>query len=194
MSAPAANRTETDIAGAVFSVHPMSDQFVDIILGAIDQTDLSRVWRQTDTVATTVRGKAPHVFDAVHCLYARVAASGAHSALNATFSIGCPGDTEGHAAMEADNNRPNHYTAAELSGNVSAKFALYPMSGGEYMPVIMDQIEQMKATGLSVELVHYCTHLEGELKDVFAGLENVFLETAKVSNHVVMTLQLSNGH
>lgn len=181
----------TGIAGCVFSLHAMSDRFVDLILGALRATDTSRVWTQTDKVSTTVRGKLPHVFDAVHAMTAELARSGVHCAMNATFSFGCPGDTQGHAAMDADDERPLQAIARASTLPVAAKFALYPMGGGDYMATILREIDRMKETGIGVELVHYCTRLEGPLDAVFDGLEAVFAATAAECPHTVMTLSVS---
>lgn len=45
------------IAGCSFSVHPMSDNFANIITSALDEVDTSKVWMQTDKVSTIVRGR-----------------------------------------------------------------------------------------------------------------------------------------
>lgn len=60
--------SKQDIVGANFTLSPMSDQFVDIILGAVGQVDLSNVWAQTTHVGTTYRGEQEAVFD-TSCLY-----------------------------------------------------------------------------------------------------------------------------
>lgn len=46
-----------EITGARFNLSPMSDDFVSIILGAIKQVDLSKVWAETDHISTVYRGK-----------------------------------------------------------------------------------------------------------------------------------------
>lgn len=45
------------IAGCQFTLYPMSDKFVDIILSALDEVDTSKVWKDTDDVSTCIRGK-----------------------------------------------------------------------------------------------------------------------------------------
>src|SRR5699024_11375894 len=77
------------IAGASFSLYPMSDDFVDIIKGALKETDTSKVWMETDDVTTTVRGKMLHVFDVTKSICIHAAKTGKHVALQATYSLGC---------------------------------------------------------------------------------------------------------
>lgn len=181
----------TELAGCVFSLHPMADDFVDLILGALAEVDASCLWKQTDNVSTTVRGPLHHVVDFVHAATALLAATDRHVALQAMFSVGCPGDRQEHLPEEASDDRQNQQLANRHSRDVSGKFALYPMSGGDYMEVIYDQIEKMRAGGVRVELVHYCTRLDGPLAEIFAGMERTLAETAKVSPHTVLVLSIS---
>src|SRR5699024_11008459 len=83
------------IAGASFSLYPMSDDFVAIIQKSLSETDTSKVWMQTDDVTTTVRGKVVHVFDVTKAIMIHAAKTGKHVAFQATYSLGCPGDSEG---------------------------------------------------------------------------------------------------
>ena len=45
-----------EITGTRFNLAPMSDNFIDIILGAIRKVDLSNVWAKTDHTSTIYRG------------------------------------------------------------------------------------------------------------------------------------------
>src|SRR5690625_7876688 len=95
------------ITGVSFSLHPMSDNFIDIILRAIESTDTSKVWIHTDDVTTTNRGKADHVFDVSKALIMHAAKTGEHVDFNATDSAGCPGDTDGDKDI-AVADHPKH--------------------------------------------------------------------------------------
>lgn len=183
---------EPRIAGCSFSLYPMCDQYADLILSAIDKTDRSKVWLKTDRVSTIVRGRIPHIFDVTQAAFLEIAKTGVHVVYRATFSIGCPGDTEGHSYMAEDNIPMNRDIAASVEQDVSAKFALYPMGGGNYMEPIYEQIEAMKTHGTEVSLTHYETMLDGPAQNVFRGLESVLqsMETAG-STHTVMTVTVS---
>lgn len=189
----AAKTNEADyLAGCSFSIYPMSDQFVDIILSALEQVDTSKVWINTDEVSTIVRGRIPHVFDVTHAVFLQAAKTGEHVVFSGTFSVGCPGDSEGHSYMAEDDIPANVEISEKTEQEVAAKFALYPMGGGDYMDVIYRQIEAMKEYGVEVSPTHYETELAGSAQNVFKGLEKVFHETDRAgSSHTVMTATVS---
>lgn len=180
------------IAGCSFSLYPMSDQYADLILSAIETVNSSKVWMKTDRVSTIVRGRIPHIFDVTQAAFLEIAKTGVHVVFSATFSVGCPGDTEGHAYMEVEENPMNRELIGSIQQDLSAKFALYPMGGGNYMDPIYEQIEAMKTHGVEVNLTHYETMLDGHAQNIFSGLQSVLqaMEDAG-SPHTVMTVTLS---
>ena len=60
--------TELPIAGCRFTLYPMSDKYIEIILGSLEKTNTSAVWSETDALSTVYRGKLPYVADAVQAL------------------------------------------------------------------------------------------------------------------------------
>src|SRR5699024_10214149 len=121
------------IAGASFSLYPMSDDFVDVIQKSLSETDTSKVWMQTDDVTTTVRGKMVHVFDVTKAIIIHAAKIGKHVAFQATYSLGCPGDSEGDVYLSEDDNLAN--LAISVIGNqyAAAKFSLYLVASEDNM-------------------------------------------------------------
>lgn len=183
--------TKSDIAGASFSIHPMSSGFIDIIIGALEDADTSKVHMDTDDVTTTVRGKLVHVFDVTKAIFLHAAKTGEHVAFQATYSLGCPGDSKGEAYMAEDDIRLNTDQVKEIKQPAAAKFSLYPLGGGDYMDVIYEQIEAMKKY-VKASHAHYSTRLDGEALDIFHGLEQVFKATVEGgSSHTVMTVSIS---
>lgn len=179
------------ITGASFSIHPMSDDFVTIIHEALDTTNTSNVWLKTDDVSTVVRGKAIHVFDVTTAICAYAAKNGKHLAFQATYSIGCPGDGDSDYYLPKENTLLNGLTKEEIGIFAAAKFSLYPLGASTYMETIGNQIEAMKKY-VHVSKAHYSTKLEGNLIDIFHGLENVFQATVDAgSEHTVMTVAMS---
>ena len=81
-----------EITGCRFSLSPMSDKYIDIILGALGKVDTSKVWKETDKLSTIYRGKRIHVLDAVKGLFIHSYDENVHMTLEATLSKGCPGD------------------------------------------------------------------------------------------------------
>lgn len=183
--------TDSNIAGVSFSLHPMSDDFIQIIESALNEVDTSKVWMNTDDVTTTVRGKLIHVFDVTKAIFTHAAKTGKHIAFQATYSLGCPGDSSGDVYMSEDESPVNRDQIKNTNQPVSAKFSLYPLGGGSYMEIIYDQIEAMKEH-VTVSSAHYSTHLNGEAISIFNGLEQVFQTTVEAgSSHTVMTVSIS---
>lgn len=179
------------IAGVSFSLHPMSDDFISIIKDALTKTDTSNVWMQTDDVTTTARGKMVHVFDVTKAIVAHAAETGKHVAFQATYSLGCPGDSSGDVYLAADDTPLNIQKIKDREQYAAAKFSLYPLGGGNYMDIIYNQIEAMKAY-VTVTPAHYSTKLAGGMLDIFNGLENAFQATVDGgSSHTVMTVSMS---
>lgn len=179
------------VTGASFSLHPMSDDFVDVIQAALGETNTSKVWMETDDVTTTVRGKTVHVFDVTKSICLHAAKTGKHVAFQATYSVGCPGDTETDTYVEIDDIPSNVTQDGKENPFAAAKFSLYPLGGGNYMDTILEQIELMKKH-VNVSKAHLSTKLSGGLLDIFIGLEDVFEKTVKAgSDHTVMTVTVS---
>ncbi|MGM8365039.1 YkoF family thiamine/hydroxymethylpyrimidine-binding protein [Virgibacillus sp. W0181] len=179
------------IAGASFTVSPMSNNFVAIILDALKKADTSKVWMETDDVTTTVRGKMIHVFDVTKAIFLEAATTGEHVSFQATYSFGCPGDSAGDVYMAEDDHPLNAASVQDIKQFAAAKFSLYPLGGGNYMDIIYDQIEAMKQF-VDVSHAHYSTRLRGETNDIFTGLESVFRATVEGgSSHTVMTVSVS---
>lgn len=179
------------IVGASFSLHPMSDDFIDIITSALKEVDTTKVWKKTDDVTTTVRGKMVHVFDVTSAIFLNAAKSGKHIAFQATYSIGCPGDSEGDVYLAEDDQPANVLVCEQINQHIAAKFSLYPLGNGSYMDVIYQQIEAIKEYA-SVTPAHYSTRLDGDAFKIFNGLHAVFKEVVNAgSSHTVMTVTIS---
>src|SRR5699024_7958188 len=80
-------------ARAQFTPSPMIGDFVDIILGALDETDTGNVETETDNVSTEIRGSIENTFDVMQSIFLHAAKAGEHVALSGTAAIGCPGSS-----------------------------------------------------------------------------------------------------
>ena len=183
-------RTER-IAGCQFNLSVMSDDFADVILGALDQVDTSKVWKETDDVSTCVRGRINHVFDVVKAVYLQAAKTGKHVEMSGTFSIGCPGDSSGDTHMDASRERMNEAASTDIQQKAGCKFALYPMNTTNYMDVIYEQIDLSKEAGVKVSPSHYATRLDGEAADIFNAMESSFTKVQEAVSHTTMTFTIS---
>ncbi|PLR95771.1 YkoF family thiamine/hydroxymethylpyrimidine-binding protein [Bacillus sp. T33-2] len=179
------------IVGFRFSLYPMSDQFVEIIQSTLKEVDKTKVWVQTDDISTCIRGKMGHVFDVAKAMYIHAAKTGKHVVLNGTFSIGCPGDSEGDTYMSEDDVRINEPRVANLQIEAPTQFALYPMNKDSYMQIIAGVCEIAKEKGTFTGGVHYASRLDGDAHDVFETLEEAFRVSQEQVSHVTMTVNIS---
>lgn len=179
------------IVGFRFSLYPMTDEFVDVILSTLEQVDTSKVWVKTDDISTVIRGKMEHVFDVAQAIYLVAASSEKHVVLNGTFSIGCPGDSEGDVYMSADDIRMNENLVKNIHIEAPTQFALYPLNNEDYMQIIADVVELAKQHEIFTGGVHYASRLDGDAHKVFATLEQAFDYTQKKVSHVTMTVNIS---
>ncbi|RPK12607.1 YkoF family thiamine/hydroxymethylpyrimidine-binding protein [Priestia endophytica] len=179
------------IYGCRFSLYPMCDNFIEVIKTALREVDTSKVWIKTDNVSTCVRGRNEHVFDVVKAIYLHAAKTGVHVVLNGSFSVGCPGDSEGDVYLSEDDVLLNEEKSKDISIETAMQFALYPMGVPHYMDVIMDGVKTAKDQGVFVAGVHYATHLDGDAHTIFQTIKDAFLSAQKEASHVVMTVNLS---
>ncbi|MCY9028880.1 YkoF family thiamine/hydroxymethylpyrimidine-binding protein [Bacillus inaquosorum] len=179
------------IAGFRFSLYPMTDDFISVIKSALKKTDTSKVWTKTDHISTVLRGSIDHVFDAAKAIYLYAANSEKHIVMNGTFSIGCPGDTQGDTYLSADGKRVNEDAVGSLNAEAPCQFALYPMNEPDYMGLIIEAVDIAKAEDTFVQGAHYASELDGDAHDVFRTLEAVFRMAEQQTNHVTMTVNVS---
>ena len=82
------------VVGIRFSLAPMCDDFITIILDAISKVDLSKVWAKTDATSTVYRGRESAVFDASKACFHHAYRKDVHMMFEMTISKGCPGDVD----------------------------------------------------------------------------------------------------
>jgi uncharacterized protein YqgV (UPF0045/DUF77 family) len=185
-------------AGCQFSLYPMTDRFIDVILSAVaplrERGDL-RI--ETDDLSTLVVGAPQAVFDAVQACYLNAARSAGHVVLNATFSRGCPGEPDDALCTPQGPQARAQLAdirAVEPAGlEVAAQFAVYPLGIGGYMDVIATEIDEAKKAGVYARSKHFCTRLGGDGARVFAAMSNAFERAALSAGHIVLTATVSKG-
>ena len=105
----------------------MSDRYIDIILDAVKKVDTRKVWNTTDKLSTIYRGKRVHVTDAAKACFVNAYQENVHMVMEATFSKGCPGDTDADSFLSEDDELLNQKNIADKHFTVLCKFAFYPM-------------------------------------------------------------------
>ncbi|WP_246521435.1 MULTISPECIES: Ykof family thiamine-binding protein [Ornithinibacillus] len=179
------------IAGCQFTLFPMSNQFVEIILTALEEVDTSKVWKDTDDVSTCVRGRIVHIFDVTKAIFLHAAKTGEHVAMSGTFSIGCPGDTDADVYMDETEEPLNKELSASITQQAGCKFALYPLGREDYMDTIYQQIDLSKSRGVTVSGSHYATRLDGDVHAIFHTMQDAFQQAQEEVSHVTMTFTIT---
>lgn len=179
------------IFGCRFSLYVMSDRFAEVILGALKETDTSKVWMETDDVSTCIRGRQSHVFDVTKAIFVKAASTGDHVSLNGTFSVGCPGDTAGDVYMSEDDVLMNEDSIRGAGIATACQFALYPMGVGHYMDLIYAGCKPAQEMGVFTGGIHYASRLDGSADEVFAALYQAFDVVQKEASHTLLTFNLS---
>ena len=193
-------------SGAQVSLYPMTDDFVDVILGAIGALDPYRPnFRiETDDISTLLVGPPDQLFPAMRDLFLAASKRGAHCVLAATVSRGCPGEPDEPICTPiagSNHDRPlderiaaalQHVEVAAKTGQVvAAQFSLYPLGSGHHMDEIYGCIEFRKKSGVFDRSKNFCTKLRGDAGPVFATLSEAFLRFGAPQGHVALDLKVS---
>jgi hypothetical protein len=176
--------------GARFSLYPMSDRYVPIILGAIDGIRDRGLEVETDDVSTFVGGDRNAIWSTLEDVFAKAARTGEHVVMTALVSHGCPGETycEPDPMSGTARARPEH-TGADVPA--SAQWSLYPLGIPGYMDVIYDEIDRTKRDGAFTGGAHFVSKLEGDACTVVDVIRRAFDDACGRASHVVAHITLS---
>lgn len=182
--------SEVPLTGCRFSIFPMSDRYIDIILGAVEKTDTEKIWSGTDELSTVYRGKRIHVLDALKAAFIHARQEGVHMMMEATVSKGCPGDTLADSYLTADDEVKNGPVVADVHFPVLVKFALYPFGVPDYMKHIAHIVNHAVDIGLYERTAHYVTILKGDVQDIFAYFDWAAAYCEKALGHYVIEMTI----
>lgn len=138
-----------------------------------------------------MRGKRVHVFDVVKGLFVNAYREDIHMALEATFSKGCPGDTDADSFMEVDDKKLNEKNICDKHFNVVSKISFYPMGEEDYMEHIAKVVMLAKDRGVFNKGSHYVSILEGDVHNVFDTLEEIFKYGEENLSHYILQVTIS---
>ncbi len=176
--------------GARFSIYPMTDRYVPLILGAIDGLRDRGLEIETDDVSTFLGGDRNAVWSSLEEAFAKAARSGEHVVMSALISHGCPGETY----CEPDPHTGTAAAPIVRAGTgiqAACQWSLYPLGEPGYMEVINREIDRTKQAGVFRKGAHFVSRLDGDLSEVLAAIRRSFDETCGSVGHVVAHLTLS---
>lgn len=179
------------ITGCRFSLSAMTDRFIDVILGAIGQVDTGKVWKMTDKLSTVYRGRQIHVEDAVKACFIYAYHKDVHMTMEATYSKGCPGDTDADNFICEDDIPLNEEKIKDVHFPVVCKISLYPLGVPNYMEHIARIVNHAIDLGIYDHSTHYCTVLSCDVQDLFAYIHYVNETCGQTLSHYVFEVTIS---
>jgi len=180
-----------DITGCRMSLYPMCDNFTDLILGAVEKIDTSKVWSATDHLSTVYRGRQSQVMDCAQATFVYAWKEKVHMAGEFTFSRGCPGDVDADRFLETDDEPCNSAAVSLGDFHTFAKISFYAFGVMEYMEHIRFVVELAQKRGLKPQSAHYVTVLEGSNSALFAYFGEVLAYAHQHLPHYVLEATLS---
>lgn len=181
----------TPFFGARFSLCPMSDRYVRLILDAIGELRASGLEVETDDVSTFLGGDRDAVFAHLEAAFASVARTGTHVVMTVLVSHGCPGETYCEAPGGVQAPAPSTARGGKTGVDVSCQWSLYPLGVPGYMDVIYREIDRSKKAGVFKAGRHFVSHLRGDLHDVLAAVRESFDAACNEVPHVTAHLAIS---
>lgn len=193
--------------GARVTIAVMADRYSEIILGALQDTDLSALEVRTGDVSTWLGGDEAALLQALTDLASAVASTGEHASIALMLSRGCPGEavceTPGGAGPRSvpipQGRRTGQYASAEWSLYPLADSApgtetdSGPSSGRrpDHMRDIYAAIEHARSSGIEVSTDHYATRLAGDLGLILETVVAAWVLTGQSVQHVTTHLTIS---
>ena len=190
------NNNATFDASCSFSLYPVCDNHVSIILNALRQADMSEVTRHTDNLETCLRGQIASVFTATESAFLHSVAAGQPVVFRGTFSMGGSLKNIPFSPPQVDilENNDTATSPIELdtqalsAAPVTGKLAIYPLFGANersYADYIARCIEKLQITPLEVRQTHHAIRFDGALHSVWQQAEQCLCDA---SGHTVMEL------
>jgi len=180
--------TNKEICGCRFSLSVMSDDYVKKILDALDMVDTSNVYSTRDILSTTYRGHQTNVLNTVQEVFMSINDFKTHITLEATLSMGCPGDTEDEIPLELVEIKKEKLLK---KFPVHCKFSFYPMGDGNYMDYIAYIVNKAIDLGLYVGPSHYATMLYGDVDELFKYFHEITKYAHEFIDHFIYQISLS---
>lgn len=180
-----------NLTGCRFSLSPMTDRYVEIILEAIGKVHAGKVWQMTDKLSTVYRGKRAHVLDTWKACFVHAWREGVHMTMEATISKGCPGDTDADSYLAEDDELLNEPEIQDIHFPVSCKISLYPMGVEKYMEYIAKAVNLSIDMGVYEKSAHYVTILEGDVQDLFRYFKAATASLEQELKHYILEVTLS---
>ncbi|WP_154795536.1 YkoF family thiamine/hydroxymethylpyrimidine-binding protein [Occultella kanbiaonis] len=180
--------------GARFTLLPLTDRFVEVIIDALAVDRPAGLEVVTDDVSTFVRGTESDVVGYLTAVIARAGRTGVHTVAQVLLSRGCPGEV---ACEVADGVAfaPERLAPIPPTGlRAAAHWSLYPLHDGpdgDHMSAIYAAIDDARERGTLTRSEHFATRLDGDLADVLTTIGDAWLTVGRSVRHVATHATIS---
>ena len=183
------------MVGCRFSLYPMTDTFVSVILDALKAASAEGLEVQTDDVSTYVTGDEDAMLAFVQQVVVAASKRTQHVVCTLLLSRGCPGEEECELDSSAPWPLPHVRRIDPIPTGVRAvvHLSLYPLGIPDYMDVIYREIGKAKETGTYKRAEHFASRLEGDVAEVFATIQDCWDRAEANARHVVAHATISVG-
>ena len=147
-----------------FTLSPMSDRFIDLILGAIGKVDAGSITQRTDKLSTVYRGSRAAVEDAVKACFLHAYRPDVHMTMECAFTS--DGAEAGPGPRNEKETETYHFPAV-------AKLTLYPLGVADAAAQRARVVARARGMGLVREEAFDGPILAGDVQDIFACLSAV---------------------
>lgn len=191
--------------GMRISIHPHCDEFVEVILGALDDARSDGLTHglelETDEVSTYVGAIEPPAEQRLAQFAAGIVtgayrrSGGAHIVCHVLLSRGCPGEVTCDLGL-VDLPQAPPIDLPPLGLAAAGQWSLYPLTtdpASGPMPHIERAILQARHRGTASDPVHYATMLRGDLGEIVATAVDGWAAAGAQLPHVVSHLTVSVG-
>ena len=184
--------------GARITLAAMSDDYVSIVLGALEAADSTGIETQTGAVSTFVSGAESDLVRYLVQLVGAAGRSGAHVSATIHFSRGCPGEVVCNLPGGAGPLAAEIPDVAATGVTAVAEWALYPLEDGvragtapDHMRDIYAAIDFARELGTFEASEHFVTRLSGDVADVIRTVAAGWILVGRTVQHVTSHVTLS---
>jgi hypothetical protein len=184
--------------GARVTLAVMADDYADVILGALAQTDAAGLDVTTSDVSTHLAGSEADILRYLTQLIGASGRTGRHVSAAVQFSRGCPGEVACEVPAGAGPLGSAIPEVEPAGVSAVAEWALYPLDDGasnrtaDHMRDIYAAIDYAKEAGTFAGSEHFVTRLTGDVADILrtaaAGWILVGRSVQHVTSHVTLSL------
>ena len=163
----------SDIIGCQYQISVLRDNFVPMILSALDKVNTGKVWAKTEKTSTIYRGKAAHVVDCVKACFSHIYDDTLpYITMTATFFKKSSDDLSKDCFIAEDDVAVNN---TRKSFNVLGRMSLFPLGASNYEKHAAATVDFARKRNIHVTESHYANNFDGNVHDMFDLVNDILV-------------------